>query len=265
METLFEIIEETADFLAVNKPAGLVCHPTKGDRLSSLVSRVRLHYERRGEPVSVHIVNRLDRETSGVTLLAKNPVAAGEFGRLWEARRVRKLYSAIVHGQVESDSGFIDAPLGRDESSAVAIKDCVRSDGAAAQTVYRSLSRFAAQGRPFTLVELEPKTGRKHQLRVHLASLGHPIVGDKLYGGCEDDYLALVQDRLDDAARERLILPWQALHAGYLAFSWRGRDWAFAAPPEPWFTEFLPRDLAGPQPVTLPPIESRPSWILKRR
>jgi 23S rRNA pseudouridine1911/1915/1917 synthase len=244
MEPLFEIIEETADFLAINKPAGLVCHPTKGDRLSSLVSRVRVHYERANQPVSVHIVNRLDRETSGVTLVAKNSSAAGELGRLWEARRVRKIYFAIVHGDVAADSGVVEAPLGRDESSVVAVKDCVRADGAAAATHFRVLARFTAQDRRFSLVELEPQTGRKHQLRLHMASLGHPIVGDKLYGGREDDYLALVENRLDDEARRRLILPWQALHAGSLGFAWRARDWVFTASPEAWFLDFLPASLA---------------------
>ena len=236
---MLNIIHETNDLLVVNKPAGLVCHPTKGDALSSLISRARLHLENIGFKGSVHIINRLDRETSGLILLATTPQAASELGKLWEARQPRKLYLAIVHGYVSADTATIDAPLGRDESSAVAIKDCVRPDGAASQTIYRVLRRFHRQNMPFSLLELEPLTGRKHQIRIHLAHIGHPLVGEKLYAGREDDYLALVQDRLTDATRKRLIFPCQALHAARLSFVWRGREWDFTAPPEPWFQDFI--------------------------
>src|SRR5271156_6404097 len=104
---MFAIIHEDDDLLVVNKPAGLVCHPTKGDELSSLVGRVRLYLGAAG-----HLVNRLDRETSGVTVVAKNSIAAGELGKLWESRLVRKEYLAIVHGALRDDAGVIDFPLG---------------------------------------------------------------------------------------------------------------------------------------------------------
>src|SRR5712671_3329512 len=109
MQTLFEIIHEDAELLVVNKPAGLVCHPTKGDAYSSLISRVRLHL---GPQANPHLVNRLDRETSGVTVVAKTAVVAGELGRIWETRGVTKEYLAIVHGHVRKEHGVIDAPLG---------------------------------------------------------------------------------------------------------------------------------------------------------
>ncbi len=240
MSPLLNIVSETDDILVVNKASDLVCHPTKGDVYSSLVSRVRLYFDQSGLPASVHIVNRLDRETSGLVVLGKNPQAASELGKIWEARRVRKIYFAIVHGSVLDEAGMIDAPLGRDESSPVAIKDRVRADGAPAQTGYRTLLRFEREGRPLTLLEVEPLTGRKHQIRIHLAHIGHPIVGEKLYAGHEDDYLALVEGRLDDTARERLVFACQALHAGRLSFGWRDRLWEFAAPPEPWFLNALP-------------------------
>jgi 23S rRNA pseudouridine1911/1915/1917 synthase len=232
LENLLTIIYEDADLLAVHKPAGLVCHPTKGDEYSSLISRVRLYLK----PSMPHLIHRLDRETSGIVLLAKNPIAAGELGKLLEARAVTKEYLAIVHGHVTAPHGIIDAPLGRDEASPVAVKDCVRPDGAPAQTEYTVEKRFPDA--PFTRLRLRPLTGRKHQLRIHLAHLGHPIVGDKMYGGDPDCYLAFVKDRLTDSQRAHLILPWQALHAGRLQFQWRDRLCDFTTPPEPWFTQF---------------------------
>src|SRR5688572_12590004 len=139
MSKLFDIIHEDAELLVINKPADLVCHPTKGDEYSSLISRVRLHLGADAQP---HLVNRLDRETSGVTVVSKTAAVAGELGRLWETRVVEKEYVAIVHGHVREEHGLIDAPLGKDVESIVAIKDCVRWDGAAAQTEFWAQQRF---------------------------------------------------------------------------------------------------------------------------
>jgi len=224
MEKLFTVIHEDNELLVINKPADLVCHPTKGDEFSSLISRVRLHL---GPDATPRMVNRLDRETSGVTLVAKTVEVAGELGRLWETRAVEKEYLALAHGHIREERGLMDAPLGKDEHSRVAIKDCVRSDGAPAQTEFIVLNRFQYAGHNVSLLRLLPRTGRKHQLRIHLAHLGHPIVGDKLYGGDEDLYLALVERRLTDEQRARLILPHHALHASALRFRWREREWEF--------------------------------------
>jgi len=251
---LFEIIHEDADLLVVSKPSGLVCHPTKGDEYSSLISRARLHL---GPDTRPQMINRLDRETSGVTLVAKNEISARELRRIWEQRLVEKEYLAIVHGRVQEPHGTISAPLGKDELSRVVIKDCVRADGAAARTEYWVIGPEEAGGELVTpkpaapgpnpalpesfeaaLLRVQLHTGRKHQIRIHLAHIGHPIVGDKLYGGDEDLYLALVEDRLSAEQRRRLILPFHALHARAVRLTWRGRAWSFEAKPESWFVEF---------------------------
>jgi len=282
---VLNVIHEDASLLVVNKPAGLVCHPTKGDEFSSLISRARLYLlsTLNSQPstiLSPHLVNRLDRETSGIVIIAKNSEIAGELGKIWETRAVGKEYLAIVHGHLRDDHGLIDAPLGKDERSIVAVKDCVRPDGAPAQTEFRVERRFnrprprrseseddgrergqggvcsefrlqaaapstlTSQPSTYSLLRVIPRTGRKHQIRIHLAHLGHPIVGDKLYGGDEDLYLALVENRLTPEQRTRLILPNQALHACAIRFTWRGQLMEFCCEPEPWFAGFCDANTA---------------------
>jgi 23S rRNA pseudouridine1911/1915/1917 synthase len=235
MEKLFDIIFEDDELLVINKPAGLVCHPTKNGEMSSLIGRARLHLGNSAQP---HLVNRLDRETSGVVLIAKNSNVAGELGKILEGRAIEKEYLAIVHGHVRDDYGLIDAPLGKDERSQIAIKDCVRHDGAASKTEFWIDRKFSCAEGNFTLLRIVPRTGRKHQIRIHLAHIGHAIVGDKLYGGDEGLYLALVENRLTEAQRAGLIFENHALHARAIKFLWRGKPIEFSCEPELWFTEF---------------------------
>jgi 23S rRNA pseudouridine1911/1915/1917 synthase len=250
VEKLFDIIFEDENLLVINKPAGLVCHPTKNGEWSSLIGRARLHLLSTLNPQLAtssqpHLVNRLDRETSGVVIVAKNSAAAGELGKILESRAVHKEYLAIVHGQVAAEQGIIDAPLGKDESSRVFVKDCVRPDGASSQTEFWVERRFSRpstlnhQPSTFSLLRVVPRTGRKHQIRIHLAHLGHPIVGDKLYGGDEDLYLALVENRLTAEQRAKLIFENHALHARAVKFHWRDQQREFSCEPESWFTVFF--------------------------
>jgi 23S rRNA pseudouridine1911/1915/1917 synthase len=203
------------------------------------------------------LVNRLDRETSGVTIIAKNENAARQLRRLWEERQVHKEYLAIVKGRLSNSYRAIVAPLGRDEQSRVAIKHCVRSDGAEATTelwVQQVFCRRSGAPTPsgpmpvdpdaiaetpfFTLLKVVPYTGRKHQIRIHLAHVGHPIIGDKLYGGDEGLYLAFVQNQLTADQWARLLVPHHALHAGEVRFKWGGEELVFRAEPESWFKAF---------------------------
>ena len=151
----------------------------------------------------------------------------------------------MVHGSVRPDHGVIEAPLGPAEHSQVAIKDQVRLDGAAASTEFAVQTRFARPEGKFSLLKLTPLTGRKHQIRIHLAHFGHPIVGDKLYGGDENLYLDFVRWQLSEAQRRVLILPNHALHAGGVRFAWRGAEILFRAPPESWFTAFRSQSELG--------------------
>lgn len=236
-----EVVYEDADLLIVNKPAGLVCHPTKQGEWSSLIGRVRLYQgEQAGDrDTAGRLVNRLDRETSGLVLVARSPVVARELGGLFTTRAIDKRYLAIVEGVVPA-SLHMTGPIGPDVDSPVAIKACVRADGAVADTHASVVAHRQIDGESFTLLEVTPHTGRKHQIRVHLAHAGYPIVGDKLYGADEQRYLRFVEGRQTDDDRRALRLAQHALHAVSVEWQWRDQAWRFEAPWPERFSGLFP-------------------------
>jgi 23S rRNA pseudouridine1911/1915/1917 synthase len=206
----FAILAEDAQFIAIDKPAGLPMHTTAKFWKNTLVALLRERYPEE----RLQICHRIDRETSGVLLIARNAEAASYLKRAFASRAVKKTYLALVHGVPEPPAGIIDAPM-RLLDTKTHIKMGVRGDGLPAVTRYRALRVFAHHA----LVEAAPETGRQHQIRVHLAHLGHPIVGDKLYGAGEQAFM----DYCDTGLTPELLelfdgLSRHALHAARLTF-----------------------------------------------
>ena len=201
----------TDGLFAVDKPAGMVIHPGAGAGSGTLAHRLVAHYPELvgiGHPRRPGIVHRLDKDTSGVVLIARTPAMYAHLTQAFERREVHKQYLLLARGTPDPPRGRIDAPIGRHPTQRTRM--AVTRRGRPAVTDYRVLDRSAGA----TLVEASPSTGRTHQIRVHMAAIGHPILGDAAYGG--------------PASAERVML-----HAWTLCFEDDARDrWlAAAAPP----------------------------------
>jgi 23S rRNA pseudouridine1911/1915/1917 synthase len=220
----FRIVAEAGDYAVVEKPAFLLTHPKKPDGQPTLWKELRelFAYEiANGGQVS--IINRLDRETSGLVLVAKTAETARRFGILMQEQRLQKEYRAIVWGWPEWDRRLVDAPLdrlGKHEQSAIWLKQAIHPKGALARTelhVERRFEKPTTAGHKFSLIRAIPETGRTHQIRVHLASTGHPVVGDKIYGPDQQLYLQFIKTGWTNDLECRLLLPRHALHSAMLA------------------------------------------------
>jgi 23S rRNA pseudouridine1911/1915/1917 synthase len=214
-----DIVYEDDVLLVIDKPAGMVVHPGAGHTSGTLVNAVLAHCPQLtnvGGADRAGIVHRLDKDTSGLLLVAKDEVTYTALQRQFKRRQVAKTYLALVDGQVQPREGIIEAPIGRDKRQRK--KMTVVRSGREAQTMYRAIEYFANH----TLLEVRPHTGRTHQVRVHLAWLGYPIVGDTVYG----------------RRRQRLLKSRHFLHAARLRFTHpvTGEEVEFEAP--------LPQNLA---------------------
>lgn len=175
-----DIIFEDKNWLLVNKPAGLTAVPGPSDREDTLVNRIKGHWQAiESKNMMPHLVTRLDRFTSGITLVARHQVSNSLLSEQVAHHKIKKIYLAMVDGVVQAEKGTFNQPLGL---AADGIHREVRDDGQQATTSFKVLKRFENQ----TLVQIYLKTGRTHQIRVHFANAGHPLVGDQLYDGPMD-------------------------------------------------------------------------------
>jgi len=175
-----EFLYEDSDIVAVNKPAGISVHPSGGNRRGTLVNGLIAQISDLSEIGGVErpgIVHRLDKDTSGIILVAKNDYAHHHLGEQFKERKLEKKYLALVFGQPKSTNGVIEGPIGRDPRNRKRM--AIIADGKYARTSYKILQQTSKQ----SLLEVHLDTGRTHQIRVHMASIGHPIIGDRTYGG----------------------------------------------------------------------------------
>ena len=179
-ETGISILYEDDCLLIVEKPSGLSCHPGPGHYLDNLGSMAMAYCQEKGEEYPIRQIGRLDKDTSGIVVFAKDKVTAA---RLWQQRRegtLQKTYYAVVHGRLRPAEGIIDSPMGKVPGEKN--KMCVCPGAMSAITNYRVIREENYEGKELSVVECTLVTGRTHQIRVHMASLGHPLFGDRIYG-----------------------------------------------------------------------------------
>jgi 23S rRNA pseudouridine1911/1915/1917 synthase len=205
-----DIVFEDDELIVVNKPSGMVVHPAAGAETGTLANALAFHFAQLSNnagTVRPGIVHRLDKGTSGLLVVAKTESAHENLADQFRAREVFKSYVTLVHGQVENRTGEIDQPIARDPRNR--IRMAVVRGGRPALSIYRVRKRFER----FTLLDVELKTGRTHQIRVHLAWLKYPVVGDEVYGGGRDKTVPDVRIRVQIGKLGR-----QFLHAEQLGF-----------------------------------------------
>lgn len=229
-EIPLDILYEDDAILVVDKPAGMVVHPAAGNPRGTLVNALQFHcgsLSAVGGVMRPGIVHRLDKGTSGLMVVAKSDEAHQRLSEQFKKRQVSKLYTALVHGSPKQDEGAVDAAVGRHPVERKKMSTASRR-GKPALTRWRVLERYGA----FTLLEARIETGRTHQIRVHLGSLGHPVAGDSVYGGSK----RVIEPPALRAVLKKLAR--QALHASRLSFRHpvTGREMTFESP--------LPEDMA---------------------
>lgn len=177
-----DVLHEDEDLIAIAKPAGLVVHPVGKTRVNTLIQALHWRFRRGASPGAPDVVpkicHRLDKDTSGVLVIAKDDRARMRIQEIFERREIEKEYVAVVAGVARDDEGTIDRPIGLNPRGKVRMEMCVREDGAPSRTRFSVLERFADA----TLVRFDLETGRQHQIRVHAASIGHPVLLDPIYG-----------------------------------------------------------------------------------
>lgn len=227
-----EIVFEDDHIIVINKPAGLVVHPAAGINSGTLANALAYHFQQLSNADSIRpgIVHRLDKDTSGLLVAAKTESAHESLGDQFRAREVFKSYVALVYGVVKQGSGRIEQPIARDPRNRTRM--AIVPGGRGALSLYKVRRSYDT----FTLLDVELKTGRTHQIRVHLAWLKHPVVADELYGGGRENSIRDVQLR----ARTRRLKR-QFLHAEQLGFQHpqTGEPLKFVAPLPAELTQFL--------------------------
>jgi 23S rRNA pseudouridine1911/1915/1917 synthase len=218
-----EVVYEDEHLAVVNKPAGMVTHPARGNWRGTLVNALQFHFDRLSTLAGEKrpgIIHRLDRDTTGLLVVAKDERIHHKLAYQFERRSVQKEYLALVYGVPQRDSDYIEQPIGFHPVSRE--KMAIRSaadGGKSAVTFYQVEERF----RGYALVRCQPRTGRTHQIRIHLTHIGHPIVADKLYSGRDRLTLEGLMNRERPAIRladesETVLIDRQALHAHVLRF-----------------------------------------------